>query len=68
MMSLFVKFANADVPIYKLRKGTLVECGSDFLHIEHVYRTQDGHVRLHLVGMYEEGLEILPLFVDWLEG
>lgn len=64
---MFVKFKNnVEVPIYKLRKGTIVEVDGDFYHIKHVWNTVDGLLKVKLEGADGEW-EGLPKFVDWLE-
>lgn len=63
---MFVKFRNAEVPIYKLRKGTIVELDSQYFYIKSVRNSADGILRLRLESEFEEWTG-LPKFVTWLE-
>lgn len=63
---MFVKFANTEVHIFKLKQGTIVEFGGDYYHIKHVHRTQDQRILLTLDGNYEDE-EVAPIHVTWLE-
>lgn len=63
---MFVKFENGSVPVYKLRQGVVVEYDGEYFHIQYVFKTLDGQIKLTMVN--EEGiLHIMPKFVTWLE-
>lgn len=63
---MFIKFENKHVQIFKLKQGTIVEYELDYYHIHHVYKGEDGKIRLTVVGAFES-LEVLPEDVTWLE-
>lgn len=63
---MIVKFKNAEVPIYKLRKGAIVEFDGDYFHIQNVYNTVDQLLKVRIKGRYTK-FELLPKFITWLE-
>lgn len=62
-----VKFENGEVPIWKIRQGTLVRFNHDYYFVKYFDLAPDGRFVLTLDNSYEKNVEVNPKFVEWLE-
>jgi hypothetical protein len=63
---MIVKFNNVEVPIYKLRLGSVVEYDNEFYHIYGFVHTRDGRFILDIRN-YWNSYEVAPVHLKWAE-
>ncbi len=62
-----VKFANGEVPIWKLRKGTVVKFQEDYYHIISLATDNTENFGIHLGNYFDDEYLANSKDVTWLE-
>ncbi len=64
-----VQFDNCEVPIWKLRKGTVVFYVDTYYHIANIYdlQNEDKNIELELENTHEQDFYVGSKNVTWLE-